>query len=229
MALRDRRAGVEGETGSEMVSRGGRQTRKKGARFACRAPRDDGCYPVANPNSATRLRYRRTSHRIRYPARRPRRQYFHPPARDAGGDSQFRPFVRHPALLHSSTRAPCPSGERLFRPCLRSRAAWHGPSTRIRDLLWPLGPSPGVPRSRYPENRLVSSGGTLQLKCHETLRACAESPDQTQDTGEWIPAAQMEATTTMSRELSGWNGAVFRGRCAAMRNTFPILGKRLHR
>jgi hypothetical protein len=89
-----------------------------------------------------------------------------------GGDGGWRclPYGPHRALPRSSTRAPFPSGAQPYRPCWRSHAASHDPSTQIPDLPWPPCPPPST-RSSAAHHRWTSSDEPIQ--CNGSATGCA--------------------------------------------------------
>ena len=81
--------------------------------------------------------------RDRRSTRRPIRPWIRPTVPGASGDWRCRPSGRRRALLHSSIRARCPSGEPPCRLCWRFPAAWPCPSKQTRDLPLPRALLPG--------------------------------------------------------------------------------------
>jgi hypothetical protein len=98
---------------------------------------------IRNSHSSRRRRARWTTCSMMYFLKWTHRPF----ARGGAGDSRCLPCGRHPAPLRSSTRAQYPSDALLFHLYSQSRAAWHDPLTRIRDLPWPRLSSsrPGFP------------------------------------------------------------------------------------
>ena len=99
--------------------------------------------------------------------------------RAAGGGWRCPPCARRPVLPRSSTRAPSPSGGRLFHPYWQSRAVWRGPLKQIRDLPWPpLSSSPRLVNLSWlalPAAKNVRRAQVVQRRCHAARSSFAGS------------------------------------------------------